>query len=703
MMKMPTMDFETYSEAGYLFDWDRGCFIPLMKGKPGIMAVSSAVYAEHPSTRVISMAYDLRDGVGVRLWTPGTPEPTALFNHIRAGGLVEAHNSAFEYYVWFFVCRNRMGWPDLPLGQMRCSASKARGWGLPGKLELLSDKKDPRGKQLIRLLSVPRKPTESDQDLYRTFEKYPDLHYEMYDYNHKDVIAEIEVSERVPDLNPVELEVWKLDQEINSRGVAVDTRGLYDCISMFHQASDKYTRELRNITGGAVNTVDEISKGSAGDKWLQTRGFSFDSLDKETVETALQNPDNYQPDVYRALQIRELIGGASVKKLFALQRHLNSDSRIRDLFMYCGAERTGRWAGRGPQPQNLKNSGPEIDGREWGNTSAEIALHDISTGDLEAVESKWGNAVDLIGSCMRSLFVAGPWRDLICSDYSAIEAVVLAALAGEEWRLEVFRTHGKIYEASASKITGVPLDEILNHKATTGKHHPLRKSIGKVAELASGYAGWIGAWKAFGAGDFMADEEIKQNILRWRSESPAIVEMWGGQWRKTPGVWEFTPEFYGVEGMAVLAVMNPGNQYRYRDITFEVSGDVLYIGLPSGRYLSYHNPRLNRDVDPRGLDVWQLSFMGMDKGWSRIPTYGGKLTENITQAVARDIMAAALLRVNRAGYPPVLHVHDEIVSEVPEGFGSIEEFETLMKVREPWFADWPIRAAGGWRGKRYRK
>jgi DNA polymerase len=407
--------------------------------------------------------------------------------------------------------------------------------------------------------------------------------------------------------------------------------------------------------------------------------------------------------------------------------------------MYMGAERTGRFSGSGSQPQNLKNSGPDaveckgcgawsvlkpgalpacpacghlnLKAHEWGADSCEAALAYIATGDLDRVEAHWGSAVELAASCMRGLFIAEDGFDLICSDYSAIEAVVLACLAGEQWRIDVFNTHGKIYEASASQASGVPLDEILAHKKKTGKHHPLRKK-GKVRELAGGYNGWIGAWKNFGADAYMSDDEIKADVLSWRGESPAIVEMWGGQWRKTPGRWQFTPELYGVEGAVVSALQNPGTMTQYRDIYFhhDTRVDVLYITLPSGRRLAYHQPRLTVGKDQRKLDILQISFMGYNTnalqgpvGWVRRFTYGGRLVENITQAVARDILVHAMLRVEDAGYPIVLHVHDEIVSEILKGFGSIEEYEALMMVRESWFKDWPIKAAGGWRGREFRK
>lgn len=734
---MITIDFETYSEAGYYFNPAFGQFKPLQKGRPGIKGINAAVYAEHPSTRVISLAYE------DKLWVPGCHEPVDLLEHVIKGGLVEAHNSLFEFYIWYHICHKRMGWPMLYLHQLRCSAAKARQSGLPGALGKLGEvfnteeTKDKRGKQLIQLLSIPKKPTKKCSDLYRSREKYPDLYREMYEYNLQDVKAERAISIIIPELNPTELEVWQLDQRINSMGVALDVTGMQNCLNIFRQAETKYTKELQEITGGAVQTVGEITKRSAGDKWLISQGVDVPSLSKPSVREALEQRDwTGREDCRRLLEIRQIIGGANVKKLFAMERTLSADGRIRDLFMYCGAGHTGRWAGRGPQPQNLKNSGPDCvkcstcgqiwatgdcckcgcvpapwDDLEWGNETTEAALATIATGSLEAVEQQWGNAVDIIASCLRGLFIVAPGHDLICSDYSAIEAVVLAAMAGEEWRLEVFRTHGKIYEASASMMSGIPLQEILDHKTQTGKHHSLRKR-GKVRELANGYGGWINANLAFGAGKFMTDDEIKEDILKWRDESPAIVEMWGGQWRKEPGVWRFTPDLYGMEGAAVSALLYPGQCFRYRDITYghDTERDVLYCLLPSGRKLSYHKPRLTKTLNPRKLEVWQINFMGWNSdsakgpvGWVGMYTYGSRMVENICQAVARDILASAMLRLDKAGYPIVLHVHDEPVAEVPEGFGNVEEFEQLMMVKEPWFADWPIKAAGGWRGKRYRK
>lgn len=732
---IPTFDFETYSDAGYRYDPVSGSFIPLQSGKPGLMGINAAVYAEHDSTRVISMAYNLIDGCGTRLWTPGSPTPLPMFNYIWSGGLIEAHNSAFEFYVWKYVCQARMGWPELRLEQLVCSFAKAQASGYPGALGKLSNilspsvVKDKRGTALIRLLSVPKKPTKKDPALYRSFDRHPDLYYEMYAYNDTDVEAEMSISAMLPELSGTELAVWQLDQRINTRGVKIDTVGLDACIKLFEATEAKYLLELRDITGGQVSSIGELAKLKSGDKWLQSLGVNMPSLNKATVIDTLARPD-IPSEARRALEIRQEIGGAAVKKIYAMHRCLNSDGRIRGMLQYCGAERTGRWAGRGPQPHNLRNGGPDgihckacdthsaaaatcprcgstggLTATEWGDGTATQALSDIQTQTPDEVERLWGSATELIGSCMRALFVAAPGHDLLCSDYSAIEAVVLAALAGEEWRLEVFATHGKIYEASAAKSFNVPLQEILDHKARTGQHHPLRKK-GKVRELANGYAGWINASKAFGHTG--TDDEIKADVLAWREDSPRIVEMWGGQYRKDPNCWHFTPELYGVEGMFVAACLRPDVIHRFRDLTFEhqTADDILYLRLPSGRCLKYHNPRLYNDTDPRGLAIKSITFMGVDSytgRWSRQNTYGGKLVENVTQAVARDILAAALVRLDKAGYATVVHVHDEIVCEVKHGHGSVEHMEAVMEEREPWFAEWPIKAAGGWRGLRYRK
>ena len=585
--------------------------------------------------------------------------------------------------------------------------------------------KDPRGDALIRKLCIPRNPTKGNKSPRLTPQSDPLLFSQLYQYNLQDIASEAALSAACPALSKTETELWLLDQEINTRGVAIDTVALDACIAIVEQAREKYTAELQTLTGGAVKTVDELAKIQG---WLAGRGVPLDSVDSDHIKKALKRTDIPQ-DVRRVMEIRSSLGARSVKKLFSIKNRLCADGRIRDLFAFCGADRTGRFAGRGPQPQNLPNSGPasvfcpycnRIHGshlhtgveKEWGLECVEAALIDILTKDLAQVEYYWGDAVAAVSGCLRGLFIAEEGKDLLCSDYSAIEAVVLAAIAGEEWRLEIFRTHGKIYEASASKITGLSFEEIVGHKEIHGTKHPMRK-LGKVAELASGYGGWIGAWKNFGADKFLSDEEIKQNILRWRDDSPAIVELWGGQYREHPTKWEFIPELFGIEGTVVTALLNPGKCYAYRGIAYchDTVDDVLYCQLPSGRRLNYHQPRLEKTYDTmRNIQKYDISYMGHNSdyrkgpvGWGKLYTYSGKLVENIIQATARDILTHAMPALDRAGYPLVLHVHDEPVAEVPKGFGTVEEFERIMVDLPPWCEDWPIRAAGGWRGLRYRK
>jgi len=718
---LPDLDFETYSEAGYTWDNELNKWVSITKSPPhGLGAVGASAYSEHPSTEVLSLAYDLKDGQGARMWIPSMPPPVELFEHIAKLGLLEAHNSAFEWYIWANVCHARMGWPALPYWLLRDSMAKARAFSLPGKLAKLaevlkvSDQKIDDGKRLINKLTKPRNPTKKDPRTRIRPEEEPVDGPKFYAYNVGDIKAESAVSALMPDLSTDELELWLLDQCINLRGVHIDSDGLNNCLAIVKQAFEQYTAELISITDGRVQSAGEIGKII---NWLGANGLHISSIDADHVEEALKR-ENLPAHARRVLEIRALIGAASVKKLFAIDRRRSADGRLRDLFAFCGADRTGRFAGRGPQPQNLPNSGPEVvrckcdrhygshlqecpwcrspkafaESAEWGIDAVNDALTVIASKDLKMVEHYFGDAVAAVSGCLRGLFSAAPGCDFLCSDYSAIEAVVLAMLSGEQWRIDVFRTHGKIYEMSAAKISGVPFEELIRHKEETGEHHPLRKK-GKVNELALGFQGGYGACVAFGADKYMNEEEIRESIKSWRIESPMIVKFW-----------------YGLQDAATAAVQNPGTCYAYNGLTYGVKDDVLYCQLLSSRKLSYHQPRLHPDVTPWGKQVLKLTYMGWNsdykkgpQGWMRMDTYGGKLCENVVQAIARDILTFAMKNIERAGYAIALHVHDEIVSEVVEGTGSIEEFERIMATMPTWASNWPIRAAGGWRGKRYRK
>ncbi len=720
-MRAANIDFETYSEAGFDFTNNKWVSTAGKGKKGGLDAAGTVAYIQHPSFDILSLAYDLNDGLGPRLWIPGMEPPTDLFDFIQSGGLVKAWNSFFEYCVWNIYAFKHLGWPALPLAVLRDSMAKAGVYGLPFKLEKaaqvaeVKELKIADGKRLLTKFSRPRNPTKKDKRLRVRPQDDPQDAVNLYNYNIGDIKAEAAVDRVAPDLSPREHDLWVLDQKINIRGVQIDRDGLSNCQEIVRQATDRYVSELQELTNGWVNSPNELDKMKL---WLHGQGVKATSLNAEAVEQLLKDIPANTP-AHQVVKIRSILGASSVKKLKTIGNQLSNDGRLHGLFQYYGAPRTGRWAGRGPQPQNLTSKGPDVQrcecghyyvdtlikcphcgmvplpgsGAEWGIDAVQDALEVIAHRDLDYVERVFGDPIAAVAGCLRGLFVAAPDHDLICSDYSAIEAVVLAAVAGEEWRLDVFRTHGKIYEMSAAKISGVPFEEIIGHKEQTGQHHHLRKTLGKVAELASGYGGWVGAWKNFGADKHMSEPEIKKAILSWREASPAIVALWGG-----------------LENAAVSAIMQPGQCFQYRGISYGVKNDILHCMLPSGRVLYYHKPRIAPAPGYFGKTNWNITYMGWNSdstkgpiGWVRLNTYGSKFCENVIQAIARDILAGAMLRVEAAGYPIVLHVHDEILAEIRKHFGSIQELERLMGILDPWCADWPIKAVGGWRGLRFRK
>lgn len=732
------LDFEVYSEAGFEFVPEKLAWRPAGNAnKGGIFAVGSVVYAQHPTTELLSLAYNLKDGHGSRLWLPGQPPPLPLFQFIARGEPFEAWNVSFEYYIWKYVCEERLGWPPLPIDQLRCAMAKARAFALPGKLEKaaevteITEQKLDAGKALIKFFCQPRAATKKRFALRNYPADFPEKAAELYQYNEQDIAAEAGVSAVTPDLNPTELGFWQYTLMMNARGVGVDVDAVEACIEIIRQALIKYDAELNQITGGAVAGVSKIQDLT---KWVATRGVLTDSLDADHIEKILENP-LLPPDVRRALEIRQAAGSAGVKKVYAMARQCARGERLHELFIYHGA-RTGRDTGADVQPQNLVKAGPALswcedmtcqkpyaqeltvcphcgaDGADsrpsgWSWKATEEVLAAIRTRSLTTVEQRFGNAILAISGCIRGLFVPALGKDFVCSDFSSIEAVVTAVLAGEQWRIEAFRKKEDIYLVSAGRITGLSLEDYAAHKASMGENHSDRQKIGKPAELGLGFGGWIGAWRQFDKTDNFTDEEVKRNIMAWRDASPAIVEMWGGQVRGKP--WRPTSqELFGYEGAAIKAILHPGECFTTHQVTFGVKDDILYLKLPSGRFLTYHKPRLHNSTRWEGqleitFEGWNSNPKMGPMGWISIKTYGGRLAENIIQATARDIMGFTACAAEKRGYPIVLRVHDELVAEVPEGFGSIAELEEIMGTLPDWAAGWPIRAAGGWRAKRYRK
>lgn len=739
---LPTLDFETYSEAGYIRNhrtggWDK------IGPKGGIADVGSWAYSKHPSTEVIWLAYDLLDGRGVRSWFPWMPAPLELFDYVSRGGLLEAHNSFFEYGIWNNVLRRQLGAPALHITQLRDSAAVCAAHGLPRSLEGAGAvmgtavQKDVKAARQVKALWIPRKPTKANPATRLTLDENLDLHMLNGSYCETDVRTEQAISSVVPPLSPYELQVQQLDQVVNARGVHIDRAAVDAAVAVIEQLKAKYVPMQQELTDGAVKSPNSYA---ALKQWVCAQGIEIPDTQAETVKDTLER-DDLPANVRKVLEIQQLVGGAAIKKIYAMQRFADpDDDRIRGVFSYCGASSTGRWASRGVQLHNNPNSGPDhyqcavcrehfgthlqscphcgvalapgARADEWSSDAAESAIKAILQRDAARLEQIWGNALDVITSCIRGFIAAAESHDLICADYSAIEARVIAMIAGEEWRLDVFRGHGKIYEASACQMFNMTMDDFKAYKAEHGSHHPARKK-GKVSELALGYQGGVGAMVKFGAEKFMTKQEMKETVRNWREASPMVVKLW-----------------HSLEECARSAVQFPGQVFTYRLISYQMRGDVLYARLPGGRELSYHSPRLTpvwvkwedgmewdpeegRPVQVRCEYPWavdggklsyKISYMSEDKGrWVKCSLYGGLATENIIQATARDLLADALLRLEAAGYPVIMHVHDEVICEVPQGFGSVEELEAIMEQNPAWAEGWPIKADGGWRGLRYRK
>ena len=350
-----SLDFETYSEAGYTYDKDRHRWRSISASPPhGIGAVGAPAYAAHPSTEVLCLAY--RVGQRPCLWVPGMPPPADLFDHIRAGGYLSAWNAAFEFWVWHHVCYERLHWPALPWFQLLDNMPTARSHSFPGKLADAAaaigsaEQKDSEGERLIRKFCKPRNPTKHDPRTRNLPADHPADAQALYNYCLQDIATEDSVGRSLTPLVPQERRVWRCDQAINARGIAVDVSAVSDCVAVVNDAEARYSRELHDITGiGSVSKVQQLTQ------WICARGTTLSSLDDETVSTVLAG-DIDDRAVRRVLEIRQLLSGSSAKKVHAISRRLTPDGRLHDLFMYCGADRTGRWSGRGPQPQNLPGS-----------------------------------------------------------------------------------------------------------------------------------------------------------------------------------------------------------------------------------------------------------------------------------------------------------------------------------------------------------
>ena len=648
------------------------------RSRVSLKKVGTHVYATHPSTEVTAVAFAVDDGP-VQQWLPipGNPPPDVWFEAARnTNWAVAAHGDHFETALEQHVLAPRFGFPLIPIERHRCTQATALALGLPARLRTLANalelanRKDATGERLMHQMSKPRRPRKDEDPNGTYFFNDEERLNRLRIYNCQDVEVEREAYHALPPLPPTEQLLWQLNCVVNERGFRVD-RGLAEPARRIAQAATpKLDAELARLTGGAVTGINQLARLQA---WLAEQGCSVESLDKKAIEKLLKT--ELPPQVQQVLELR--LGGAqaAVKKIDALLARAGNDDRIRGAFRYHGAS-TGRWSGEGFNAQNLKR--PVVD-------DIDAAVAAVATGDYAHVCSLYPKPLSVVGDCSRSMIVAAPGNKLIGGDFGAIESRVLARVAGEDWKLDAYRRYDATQDPRDEPycITACKIYRVTD--GTYTKDSPER-NVGKTCDLAFGFMGGRPAWRKFEP-DRFTDAEVEQFKTDWRAAHPNICKFWSY-----------------INRAALMAVHERGRVVRYRSIAFKSNGAFLQLKLPSGRKLSYPQPRIRNSKDGRSqFVVFADNADGQFKECRNgAGAYGGIWTENIVSGIARDLLAEAMLRIEAAGYPIVLHVHDELVCEVPEGFGSTQEFMQLLTRKPAWALDLPI-AASVWSGLRYCK
>lgn len=613
-------------------------------------------YTDSDNFEILLLAYAVDDGeTKIVDLACGEKLPEEVMEMILDDSVIKtAFNANFER-----TCISKHLGTKLRPEAWRCTAVQAAMLALPLSLEGvgvvlgLDKQKMSEGKELIRYFCSPCKPTKSNGGRTRNLPEDAPEKWELFkSYCIRDVDVEKQIRKKLwkYPIPKMEQQLYCLDQRINDRGIMVD-RNLVNhaiaCDLLYKDTATKRAYELSELEN--PNSVSQL-KG-----WLTEKGIEVDSLAKATVEELVGKTEG---DVQEMLKLRLAMSKTSVKKYEAIDRSVCRENRVHGLLQFFGANRTGRWAGRLVQIHNLPQN--HI-------TDLELARGLVSDGRYDDVEMLYESTPNVLSELIRTAFVAKPGCRFIISDFSAIEARVLAWLAGERWRIEVFQTHGKIYEASASAMFHVPIEEIT-------KTSPLRQK-GKISELALGYGGSVGAMTAMGALKMgLSEEELPSLVTTWRNANPHITQFW-----------------WAVDEAAVKAVRDK-KPSRVGRVAFEYTSGILFVTLPSGRKLSYVKPKMG--VNKFGREGITYEGIGESKKWMRLETYGPKLVENIVQATSRDILAEAMLRLEKAGFDIVCHVHDEVVLEVPNGISSVEEINEIMAMNPEWTDGLPLSAAG---------
>ena len=629
-------------------------------------------YARDPRTDVVCLGFAINDEPP-QTWAPGNPIPQEFLEAAsNPNWTAVAHNANFERAIAQHILEPRHNFPSIPLTRWRCTQAAALALGLPARLDKLAEvlelacRKDVSGQRLMMMMARPRR-AHKGEDTTQTFYFCDDDRLQrLFAYCEEDVRVTREIFSRLPELSPQEQKLWELDACINHRGFFVDVVLAQAAHQIALAAGPEINTELATVTDGAVSSVHQIAKLQG---WLAQHGCTSKSLDKKTIETLLQT-DDLLPAVRRVLQLRQDGGQAAAKKLSTLLATVGDNDRIRGGFKFHAAA-TGRWGGAHFQPQNLKKAKTK---------NIDEAIAAINTGSYEHVQKLYPQPLSIIGDISRSLICAAPDHVLIGADFSSIESRVLASIAGEKWKLDSYRrfdaTHDpgdEPYRVTAGKIFHISPDKVTKEQ----------RNVGKTCDLAFGYMGGNNAFRKFS--DQFDDDKIKTFNAEWRAAHPAIKRFW-----------------YDVDRAALTAVRERGRVIRCGPILFKNTGVFLLLKLPSGRKLSYPQPRAVGDEQRQHVvfaDNAAGQFCDCRNGHG---AYGGLWTENVVSGIARDLLAGAMMRIETAGYSIVLHVHDEIVAEVPEGFGSLDEFTHLMTRKPAWALDLPI-AAKAWTGKRYCK
>ena len=636
-MSLLAIDIETYSDVDLT--------------KCGVYA-----YCDSPQFEILLFAYAFdEEETEIIDLACGEHLPQRVLDALEDTAVIKtAFNAAFER-----TCISKYLGKKLPPVSWQCTAVQSAMLALPlsldgvGEVLNIKRKKLKEGTDLVRFFSMPCKPTKANGGRTRNLPSdEPEKWTRFKAYCIRDVDAEREIRQKLRNypIPESEMRLYQMDQEINDRGILVDQELVANAILCDTQYKEAVTARAYELTGLENPNSPAQIKG-----WLSDRGVEVDSLDKKAVKSMISDAEG---EVLEVLQLRLLMAKTSVKKYEAIERSVCSDGRCHGLLQFYGANRTGRWAGRLVQVQNLPQN--HI-------ADLELARNLVKDRQFDLIDLLYDSTPGVLSELIRTAFIPKPGCRFIVADFSAIEARVLAWFSGEQWRLDTFAEGGDIYCASASQMFGVP---VVKH----GENGHLRQK-GKIAELALGYGGSVGALTSMGALEMgLEEEELQPLVNQWRASNPHITKFW----------WD-------VDAAAVKAVKER-TSISYKNLCFTYRSGILFVTLPSGRNLSYIKPRMTQNRF--GRESLSYEGVGESKKWMRIETYGPKLVENIVQATARDLLALAMLRLRDAGYEIVMHIHDEAVLEVPDGVSSVDEVCRMMSVAPDWAAGLPLRADG---------